>query len=225
MIDGVRLARRAVQRVAVGVVAVADDAVIGGPVAIAIGGGWIDAFHRVIAGRARTGRPGAAIAVGGVYQAAAGVTQEERRAAVEQIAGVNAIGRDVADRGVVGALQEIKTGCGQNAAQGDVDTAIACGQRPAVEALGDLAGIEKLYPFIRCTGRCPAPGHLVDDHHLFTGRDGRLGRRRRQAARGDHEENDQQRQARCAPHREILLSAVFLADLAEAKPTDQNRPG
>ncbi len=160
----------AVQGVAVGVVTVASDAVVGGPVAVSVRRGGVHAFHREIAGRAGTGRPGAAIAVGRVNQAAAVVAQEERSAAVEQIAGVDLVSGDVADRGVVGAFQQIKAMRRQDAGEGNGDATIAGGEGPAVEALRRIAGVEKLHPLIGAAGGRAAPGHFVDDDGLLTGR-------------------------------------------------------
>ncbi len=105
--------------------AVADDTVVGGPIAIAVRGCRIHALHREIARRTRAGRPGAAIAVRRINQVAVWVAQKERGAAVEQITGIDAVGRDIADRAVVGAFEEVITAAGQDASQGDGDAAIA----------------------------------------------------------------------------------------------------
>ena len=177
---------RAVERVAVGVVAVASLTVVGAPVIGGVGGEGVAPLHREVIRGAGAGGPGAAVAVGGVHDVVQAVGQRQHLAGVTEPAGAETavpVGGDVAHRVVVGALDEVVAVRRNRAGQGDVQGVIVH-QVPAFEGDGEAGGVVQFDPLVAVTGRRPAPGHFVDDDGKRRGGGRRLCRGMQAAEQG-----------------------------------------
>ncbi len=151
----------AVQGISPVIVAVANPGGVVAPVGIGIGGGGVNALHRLL-GRVIPGRPGAPVAVGRVHSVTPGIAQGQHLAGITQRAVVDLVGRDVNDGGIVGALQEKVAAGGDDAGEGDGDVA-PVGEGPAGQVNGSGGVVVEFDPLVGGGGQCPHPGHLVDD--------------------------------------------------------------
>ena len=97
---GVGCARCAIQCGSIGISSIAGGAVVGHPVCSAVRRQRVDALHGEITADA-AGRPAAAGKVGGIDCVAIGILQRQRLAGVNQSAGINLAGGQVADAGVI----------------------------------------------------------------------------------------------------------------------------
>jgi len=105
------------------------------------------------AGGGIASRPRPAGSVGGVDQRSGWIDELEGLAVVVEAAGVVAVGRDVGDRRVIRALQQIEAVGPDFAPEGLADiAAVAVGQAPSFEADGLRARVPQLDPLVAGRG-------------------------------------------------------------------------
>ena len=123
--------------------------------------------------------PTTAVLVGAIHDCPRRIFEPQCLAAVLQCAGIDLVGGDVGDSGVVGSLEQVEAVSGYRAGKGDVDVTFIH-EGPSIKVDRVRLLVVEFDPLIVRRGQGTGPGDLVDQHRLrLAGR-----RRRRLGDRG-----------------------------------------